>query len=190
MVIDRFLNGESVKYKKPFRVERELPSDYFARFEKAKRQTAAVSPALERKNSFKEVSKGFTEEQAKAEAMRCLECGCHDFFDCKLIKYANKYDVKPEKFNGTKHSRNNENKSSLIIRNVDKCILCGLCVRVCDEAMGNTALGLIGRGFDTVVSPEFGLPLEKRIALLRSVRGCLSDGCNYRKAAVCQKPYR
>ena len=27
--------------------------------------------------------------------------------------------------------------------------------------MGNTALGLIGRGFDTVVSPEFGLPLEK-----------------------------
>lgn len=42
MVIDRFLNGESVKYKKPFRVERELPSDYFARFEKAKRQTADV----------------------------------------------------------------------------------------------------------------------------------------------------
>lgn len=122
--------------------------------------------------------------------MRCLECGCHDFFDCKLIKYANKYNVKPEKFNGAKHSRNNENKPSLIIRNVDKCILCGLCVRVCDEAMGNTALGLIGRGFDTVVSPEFGLPLEKRIALLRSVRGCLSDGCNYRKAAVCQKPYR
>lgn len=39
---------------------------------------------------------GFTEEQAKAEAMRCLECGCHDFFDCKLIKYANKYNVKPE----------------------------------------------------------------------------------------------
>lgn len=161
VVIDRFLNGESVKYKKPFRVERELPSDYFARFEKAKRQTADVLPALERKNSFKEVSKGFTEEQAKAEAMRCLECGCHDFFDCKLIKYANKYNVKPEKFNGTKHSRNNENKSSLIIRNVDKCILCGLCVRVCDEAMGNTVLGLIGRGFDTVVSPEFGLPLEK-----------------------------
>lgn len=42
VVIDRFLNGESVKYKKPFRVERELTSDYFARFEKAKRQTADV----------------------------------------------------------------------------------------------------------------------------------------------------
>ena len=161
VVIDRFLHGENVKCKKPFRVERELPTEYFAGFEKAKRRTAEVLPPYERKNNFNEVSKGFTEEQAKNEAMRCLECGCRDFFDCKLIKYANAYDVKPEKFNGAKHNRNNEDKSSLIIRDVDKCILCGLCVRVCDEAMGNTALGLIGRGFDTVVSPEFGLPLEE-----------------------------
>ena len=24
-----------------------------------------------------------------AEAKRCLECGCHDYFDCKLIRFAN-----------------------------------------------------------------------------------------------------
>ena len=93
--------------------------------------------------------------------MRCLECGCHDYFECKLIEYANEYDVKPERFAGEKHHRNEEDLNSLIARNTDKCILCGLCVRVCDEVMGKTNLGLLGRGFDTVVSPEFSLPLEE-----------------------------
>ena len=68
--------------------------------------------------------------------------------------------IKNQKFKEKKHFRNNEDKSSLIIRNADKCILCGLCVRVCEEREGVTALGLIGRGFDTIVNPELSLPLD------------------------------
>lgn len=161
VVINRYLNGENVKYKKPFRVERDLPKEFFNKFPKAPRAKMPVLTSEERSNSFKEVACGFTEEQAKKEAMRCLECGCHDFFECKLIEYANCYDVEPKKFDGAKHQRNEENVNSLISRNVDKCILCGLCVRVCEETMGKTNLGLIGRGFDTIVSPEFSLPLEE-----------------------------
>ncbi len=118
-----------------------------------------MSPA-DRKTNFKEVNFGFSEEQAKAEAMRCLECGCHDYFECKLISYANDYDVNPLRFAGEKHHRNQENANDLISRNTDKCILCGLCVRVCEEVMGKSAIGLIGRGFNTVVEPE----LSKRLA--------------------------
>ena len=33
----------------------------------------------------------------------------------------------------------------------NKCILCGICVRTCDEIVGLGALGYINRGFDTVV---------------------------------------
>lgn len=161
VVIDRYLNGEQVAYKKPFRVTRELPLEFFNKFPKAAREVPQVLQPAVRRKSFAEVSKGFTEEQAKKEAMRCLECGCHDFFECKLIHYANDYDVNPEKVEGVKHMRNQEDANALISRNTDKCILCGLCVRVCEEAMGKTNLGLIGRGFDTVVEPEFGLPLEK-----------------------------
>lgn len=161
IIIDRFLNGENVKYKKPYRVEREIPKEFFNKFEKAPRAKMPVLTPENRNSNFKEVACGFTEEQAKKEAMRCLECGCHDFFECKLIEYANQYDVKPQKFDGIKHQRNEEDVNSLISRNVDKCILCGLCVRVCEETMGKTNLGLIGRGFDTIVSPEFSLPLEE-----------------------------
>jgi bidirectional [NiFe] hydrogenase diaphorase subunit len=36
-----------------------------------------------------------------------------------------------------------------------KCILCGLCVRVCDEIMGGSAIGFINRGPSTVVNTPF-----------------------------------
>ena len=119
-----------------------------------------MTPA-DRKTNFKEVNFGFTEEMAKKEANRCLECGCHDYFECKLISYANDYDVNPSRFAGEKHNRNQENANDLISRNTDKCVLCGLCVRVCEEVMGKSAIGLINRGFNTLVEPELSKPLKE-----------------------------
>lgn len=161
VIVDRYLNGEAARYKKPYFVERNPAPEFFQKFPKAPRAKMPQLSAEERKTNFKEVSLGFSEDAAKKEAMRCLECGCHDYYECKLISYANQYDVNPARFAGEKHQRNEENVNSLISRNTDKCILCGLCVRVCEEAMGKTNLGLIGRGFHTIVSPEFGLPLEE-----------------------------
>lgn len=161
VIIDRYLHGEAARYKKPYFVEREIPLEFFKKFEKKPRAKMPQLSAEARKTNFNEVSLGLTEEAAKKEAQRCLECGCHDYFECKLISYANQYDVKPERFQGEKHHRNEENVNSLIARNTDKCILCGLCVRVCEEAMGKTNLGLLGRGFHTIVSPEYSLPLEE-----------------------------
>ena len=55
-----------------------------------------------------------------------------------------------------------------ILRDPNKCILCGLCVRACDEVMGVGALGLVKRGFDTVVMPALEQPLTET--------GCISCG--------------
>ena len=161
VVIDRYLNGETVGYKKPYFVERDSKSIDYSKFEKAPRaEMPHMSPA-DRKTNFKEVNFGFSEEMAKAEANRCLECGCHDYFECKLISYANDYDVKPSRFAGEKHNRNQENANDLIARNTDKCVLCGLCVRVCEEVIGKSAIGLINRGFNTLVEPELGKQLRE-----------------------------
>lgn len=124
--------------------------------------------AEERKDNFTEVVFGYDEEQAVNEASRCLECGCHDYFECKLIDYANQYDVHPERLAGDKNVIEFEDDHPFIVRDPNKCILCGLCVRVCDEVMGVGALGLVDRGFDTVVKPSLEKPLAES--------GCMSCG--------------
>ncbi|MFZ5969507.1 MAG: molybdopterin-dependent oxidoreductase [Bacillota bacterium] len=160
-VIHRYLQGEFVPYKKPFYVERhDLTEEDFVDNEKEFRPPMPHLSAEVRKTNFEEVVAGYTEENAKKDAMRCLECGCHDVFECRLLSYANEYEVKPERLSGEVHKRQFGDEHPFILRNPDKCILCGLCVRVCDEVMGVTALGLIERGFDTIVKPALNLPLK------------------------------
>ncbi|MCC8022231.1 MAG: 4Fe-4S binding protein, partial [Clostridiales bacterium] len=80
--------------------------------------------------------------------------------DCKLYHYSTQSGVEPERLAGEKHNRTVSDTHPYITRNPDKCILCGLCVRVCDEAMGVTALGLVDRGFDAIVKPALDQPLQ------------------------------
>lgn len=169
-VIDAYLNGEAVKYEKPYVVERDdITEKTFEDRERLCRPKYDVLAPEERKDNFAEVViTGFNEEQAEEEANRCLECGCHDYFECKLIEYANQYDVKPERLAGDINAIEFEDDHPFIVRDPNKCILCGLCVRVCDEVMGIGALGLVERGFDTVVKPTLEKPLVES--------GCVSCG--------------
>ncbi|MEE0180701.1 MAG: FAD-dependent oxidoreductase, partial [Anaerovoracaceae bacterium] len=168
-VIDAYLNGEDVKYEKPFVVERhDITERTFEDRERECRPVMSQLEAKERKDNFTEVVDGYDEEQAVKEANRCLECGCHDYFECKLIDFANEYDVKPDRFAGDINKIEFEDDHPFIVRDPNKCILCGLCVRVCDEVMGVGALGLVHRGFDTVVKPTLEKPLAES--------GCISCG--------------
>ncbi|WIF94051.1 FAD-dependent oxidoreductase [Caminicella sporogenes] len=161
-VICRYLEGEVIPYKKPYYVQRDdLKEDDFEHIRKVYRPAMPHLRANIRKHNFEEIVKGYTEEDAKKEAMRCLECGCHDYFECKLIKYANQYDVEPKRFSGEVHKREIKEDHPFIYRNPDKCILCGLCVRICEEVMGIRALGLVNRGFDTIVRPALDSPLKE-----------------------------
>ena len=159
-VIDDYLNGVNSSYEKPYYATTDPAPESFANKEKCSRATMPHRTPDDRKHNFKEVNFGLSEEQAINEASRCLECGCMDFFDCKLIGYANDYKVAPEKYDGEFHTRNHDDNHPYIKRNPDKCILCGLCVRVCEEVVGTTVLGLVDRGFDTIVKPAFDKPLQ------------------------------
>lgn len=154
-VIDGYLLGMDIPYRKPFVSEKIVTPEMLADKEKMPRAEMPVRNAEKRAKTFDEVALGFTKEQAMKEASRCLECGCHDYHDCKLIKYANRYDIHPERFSGMKNISLKEKKLVSIERDNSKCILCGLCVRVCDEVAKKGILGLVGRGFTTAVKPEF-----------------------------------
>ena len=160
--ISAYLEGVELEFKAPVLSKRVVNSgDDLPPVEEVQRvKMAHLSPEARRSN-FEEIMHGYTEEQAKCEASRCLECGCMDYYECKLINYANKYDIDLERLAGKGHSRREPDTHPYIIRNEDKCILCGQCVRICSEVVGKSALGFVGRGFDTIVKPAMAEPLEE-----------------------------
>ncbi|RJR20034.1 MAG: hypothetical protein C4581_03990 [Nitrospiraceae bacterium] len=93
----------------------------------------------------------------------------HHPLDCPVCDKAGECDIqelvyeygKPEGrfFRERKHMPP-DIKGPLVELNANRCILCGKCVRLCSEYQGQGALGLIGRGFPTVVQPAFGEALE------------------------------
>ena len=161
-VVDLYLHGVQVPYQKTYLSVKNVSPAYFADYIKLPRIKMPTRPAEERKHDFEEINLGFSEAQARAEASRCLDCGCHDFTECKLIRCANLYELQPERIQRLKgdgagkiHPSYKEKRLVAIERDQGKCILCGQCVRLCDEVVGKGLLGMVGRGFDTVIRPEF-----------------------------------
>lgn len=160
LAMNAYLNGEELAMPGTFTVERTgLTADDFADVKRVERVKPVHRDPAVRRNDFLEIAGRMTPEQARQEANRCLECGCQDYFECKLINYASEYHVDPSRLLGGKHPVMDHDEHPYIERDAAKCILCGLCIRICDEHMGVGALGLVHRGFDSLVKPEFGRPL-------------------------------
>jgi NADH-quinone oxidoreductase subunit G len=81
---------------------------------------------------------------------------CEKNGSCKLQSLCYQLGVREVRFGKRKKQLPIDTSSPAIIRNENKCILCGDCVRVCAEVQGIGAISFAGRGPDTVVSTAFG----------------------------------
>ena len=161
VAVDAYLKGEEIDTRVPYISRRDEELIDYSSKEKCERKRPKVLEPEYRRNNFDEVCLGYTQEEAQAEASRCLECGCKEYFKCKLLNVAQRYDINPERFKGEMPQKYTANSNEFIERNSAKCILCGLCVRSCKEVMNISAIGLMGRGFTTEVAPAFNLPLDQ-----------------------------
>jgi len=163
--INQYLSGQQIApLEKPYNCTKgeldEINTEDYADVQRIPRTEMPALDPEARKQNFSEIELGFTQEMAKAEAERCLACGCREAFDCKLRKLATEYKVNDANYAGRRrHLRIKENEHPYILRDPNKCILCGRCVRICNEVQGIGALGFVNRGFDTVVEPALGMPL-------------------------------
>lgn len=90
-----------------------------------------------------------------------LDClTCEKTGNCRLQEYCYLYGVAESEFTGARKDYGLDDTNPFFIRDMNKCILCGLCVRICHEVNGAGAVGFINRGFDSKVTAAFDDPLE------------------------------
>jgi iron-only hydrogenase group A len=83
----------------------------------------------------------------------CLYCVRNE--NCELQKLAKQHGVIERTFAGEKNKYFLDMSSPSIVRDPSKCILCGRCVRVCEETQGVSAIDFIGRGSKTRIGTAF-----------------------------------
>jgi predicted molibdopterin-dependent oxidoreductase YjgC len=89
------------------------------------------------------------------DCMTCIGTG-----DCKLQELAYQYGIKENRFAGEMRDHHRIDGNPFVVRQQDKCVMCGLCVRVCEEVQGVGAIGFAERGFESKVIPPFGHDLN------------------------------
>ena len=158
--IDCYLNGIDLAPELPQYAEnKDFDAEVLYGIEKIDRVNITLENADLRKNNFNEVASVLTKEEAQKEASRCLECGCASVYDCQLLPLMREYDSWKMSISGKTRQYKKDKSHQFIVRDNNKCILCGLCVRVCNEVSQTENLGLFGRGFGTIPMSAFDLPL-------------------------------
>lgn len=83
----------------------------------------------------------------------CLYCVRNG--SCDLQDLAREHHITERRISGEKNTHFTDISSASIVREPAKCILCGRCVKVCDEVMGVHAIDFINRGSNTVIGTTF-----------------------------------
>ena len=98
-------------------------------------------------------------------ADHCRECTtCEKNFDCELQSMAMRFglkDVRFENYSIDEGKMEKDESSYSIVRNQNKCILCGDCVRMCSEIQNVGAIDFAHRGSNVEVTTAFDMPLAE-----------------------------
>ena len=160
--IDCYLKGVSVPPELPrYSVNKHFNPDVLVGTPEINRGEVKLLDPEVRSRSFDEAAFTFTRAEALKEASRCLECGCSAVYSCELLPLMRDYDALSLTLNGKSRQYPKDKSHPFIVRDNNKCILCGQCVRACREISGTENLGLFGRGFGTVPMSAFDLPLNQ-----------------------------
>ena len=90
-----------------------------------------------------------------------LECPvCDAGGQCQLQNLVYEYGVAGNPFKGPKANLPTDHVSPFIERNLNRCILCGMCVRIDDEVVGANELSFLNRGFKTKIGTDFDRPMN------------------------------
>ncbi len=95
-------------------------------------------------------------------ANHCRDCTtCQNNGHCKLQDLAERFNIAGVRFPNTKHQPDTDESSRCITKDLNKCILCGDCVRMCNEIQNVGAIDFAHRGSDMTISTAFDQPISE-----------------------------
>ncbi len=90
--------------------------------------------------------------------VECINCRATD--TCKLHELTMHLEVHENEFTGERRKYDKRDGNPFIERNMEKCVLCGRCVGVCDQVQGVGAIDFAYRGFKSKICPPFEQDLD------------------------------
>lgn len=99
-------------------------------------------------------------------ASHCRDCTtCEKSGNCQLQRLAVQFGISGVRFPNDKTEEKKDESSVSIIRDTSKCILCGDCVRECNEVQHVGAIDFAFRGAETEISTSFGKPIAETLCV-------------------------
>ncbi|WP_261361795.1 2Fe-2S iron-sulfur cluster-binding protein [Aeoliella straminimaris] len=109
------------------------------------------------------LSDGASEDAARSEAERCLECDCRALASCLLHHYASMYDCDAQHYRGEGRRFEGRLVGNRVTLEQGKCILCGICVQLAAETSDAAGLAVVHRGVDTRLAPPPGSTIDEAL---------------------------
>lgn len=99
---------------------------------------------------------GFSMEQVRKEAARCMHCDCRKKFNCLLRECSHDYEANQRRFfPDNRPPVRKIMKYPPLVYEPEKCIKCSICVRITEKHKDQLGLTYIGKGFDVEISVPF-----------------------------------
>ncbi|HEY1406150.1 MAG TPA: [FeFe] hydrogenase, group A, partial [Spirochaetota bacterium] len=184
---DYLLKGYVVEGKDNYSCSRgsleDLPRYEFEEMPKFERATMPSIPLASRTKGFPEVETGLAEETARAEARRCLKCGCAERFTCDLRNEATAHCVEHKTSIADLAYIPIVEDHEFIVRDHNKCISCGRCVAACAEVEGPDVLNMYIKNGKMLVGTKSGLPLNQTdcVSCGQCVNACPCGALDYKR---------
>ncbi len=136
-----------------------------------------------------EVEKGLSLAVAQEEAKRCLQCVCPALGTCSLQKLGVEYGITANELavkGGRVRVVGSQHEHPFIRRDMERCIACGRCVRVCRDVAGPACYDFTGRGFTMNVDTPYSeaLQLADCISCGRCVSACPTGALTFNERSL------
>mgnify|MGYP006282260191 FL=1 len=91
----------------------------------------------------------------------CLTCASNQ--QCELQKIAHHLGIREQFLQPTEREAEKDESNPFFVRDLSRCILCGRCIRACQEIRGVGAIGFARRGYDSHVGTFRDVPLDATV---------------------------